>query len=385
MMKDILDNPNKCTGCGACYNSCSHHAIEIVVDKEGFEIPRINESKCVSCGLCKKSCPVINKEMINNFASNYSNVQKGIVVKSLNDKYRKTSSSGGVFPVIAKYIIEKKGHVFGAVYDNSWMVVHSRIDSTDQLANVQGSKYLQSKINYIFMEIKRLLLKNKQVLFVGMSCQVAGLRAFLGKDYDNLICIDLICMGIPSPGVWKKYLKYVFKNEDITFINFKDKTYGWHNFSLLIKTSKRIFHDIGMENKYMQAMFKSYSIRKSCFSCNFKMEKRVSDLTIADAWGCQNFADELDDNKGLSSVIIHSTKGLKLINEIKEQFILKEVSVNDIKKGNMNLVKSIKTRRGRKLFYFFINHGMENVSFEVMCGNPKKGLWNKIFEKCTRS
>ena len=197
-MEEIVSK-NKCTGCTACMNVCPKNAISMVTDKCGFKYPIIDEKKCIDCGLCKKTCPILNKK--NNLSIN-----KCYAAYSKNDEYSIHSSSGGIFPIIANYILDNNGIVIGAAFDKKMNLNHVAITKKKEIDKLRGSKYLQSDLGDIFKYVKENL-KTKKILFVGTPCQIAGLKAYIKNDYDNLICIDLICHGVPSPKLFQKYIK----------------------------------------------------------------------------------------------------------------------------------------------------------------------------------
>lgn len=366
----------RCCGCGACLNACKHHAILMQFDDEGFEYPIINLDKCADCGLCYKVCPVINynyESSINN-----CNAQKAYVARNNQYDQRLQSSSGSIFPPIAEWIIDRGGIVVGTAYDESFNAVPLIINKRSDIVKLQGSKYLQCKAdNIIFNTIQKELQNGKLVLYAGLACQVEGLKSFLGKDYENLYTIDLICMGIPSPVVWQKYLETFFPHEIIRSVNFKEKSIGWDTFCVLIETNQRVFKERGMNNLYLQSMFHTYNMRPSCFNCPFKKVERKSDFTIADAWGMSQLASNLNDNKGLSSVIVHSHKGLLLWQELKERIEFEEIQLSDIVKGNSNLVKCKQPADDRVLFYKVLSLNPKNA-FIQMCSANKPSFIKRI-------
>ena len=214
-----------------------------------------------------------------------------------------------------------------------------------------GSKYAQSEIRDTYRIIKQSLELKKEVLFSGTSCQIEGLKKFLNKEYENLICVDLICMGIPSNVIWKEYVKNFYNKGKIQFINFKDKTYGWDCFSVKVTYDKGKNIEVGNINKYMQLFFKGINIRPACYSCSFRRKNRYSDLTISDCWGIENFAKELKDNLGASTVMIHSTKGNKLFKEIEKEIKYKRISFEQAIKNNKYALETIKENDNRQKFY----------------------------------
>lgn len=361
-MIEVLEH-NRCTGCAACYTVCAHNAITMKFDSEGFEYPVINQETCIDCYMCQSVCPVLQYDKRQTLRTANNDVQKGFAARNKNLAQRLTSSSGGIFPPIAGWFLEHDGIVVGIAYDEHFNTKHLIIDSAEELQDLQGSKYLQCKAdNMTFKRIRDELKTGRLVLYAGMACQVEGLKSFLRKEYENLYTIDLICMGIPSSVVWQKYLKAFFDGENIRQVNFKEKSIGWNSFCFYLKTDKREFKERGMENLYLQSMFRSWNMRPSCFQCPFKKEKRYSDFTLADCWGANKLVPSIDDNKGLSSVIVHSTKGQRLWQLISDKVEAVEISIDDIAAGNQNLIRNKQQTGDRKLFY------------EMLSSNPRKAF-----------
>lgn len=376
-MLQVLEH-DKCTGCAACFTACPHKAITMHFDEEGFENPVINQDACVDCGLCRSVCPVIQYDKRQEQRNEYNDAQVGYAARNRNYSQRLISSSGSIFPPIAEWILENNGVVVGAAYDDQFNVVHRIIDSVDDLRDIQGSKYLQCKADSTtFKRIKDELKTGRLVLYSGMACQVEGLKTFLRKEYENLYTIDLICMGIPSPIVWQKYLKAYFDGEKIQYINFKEKSIGWNSFCFYVKTDKREFKERGMENFYLQSMFRSWNMRPSCFQCPFKKEKRISDFTLADCWGANKLVPSIDDNKGLSSVIVHSAKGQRLWQQLSDKIDSIEISIDDIAAGNSNLIQNKPQTGDRKLFYDVLNQNPQKA-FEGLCRVNYPGILRRF-------
>ena len=213
-----------------------------------------------------------------------------------------------------------------------------------------------------------------------MACQIEGLKSYLRKDFDNLYTIDLICMGIPSPKVWQIYLRSFFKGEKIKYVNFKEKSIGWDNFCFHLETNKRTFKERGMKNLYLQSMFHTWNMRRSCFNCPFKKAERISDFTIADCWGVSNFVPQINDNKGLSSVIVHSSKGLALWENLKNRMDSVEILIDEIAKGNTNLISNKPELPGREEFYELL-HYKPKKAFSTLCSDNVSFL-KRVVGKC---
>lgn len=379
-MLEVIEK-NKCCGCSACFSACGHQAITMQLDSEGFEYPIINQEACVDCGLCQSVCPVLQYENRMDIRVKNSDVQIGFSARNKNFSQRLVSSSGSIFPPIAEWILDNNGLVVGAAYDNDFNVVHKFVESKAELCALQGSKYLQCKAdNETFKYIRKELKNGRKVLYSGMACQVEGLKSFLRKDYDNLYTIDLICMGIPSYVVWQKYLAAFFGDEKIKSINFKEKSIGWDTFTFRVDTDKRIFKERGMHNLYLRSMFLSWNMRPSCFQCPFKKAKRISDFTLADAWGVYHSTPDINDNKGLSSVIVHSNKGLELWNILKDKIDSVQVSIDDIAAGNSNLITNKPQTGDRKLFFETLNVNSKEA-FLNLCSIRKAPLKQRIKNK----
>lgn len=379
-MLEVLEK-DKCCGCSACFSACGHQAITMQLDSEGFEYPIIDQEVCVDCGLCQSVCPVLQYENRKDIRLKNSDVQIGFSARNKNFSQRLVSSSGSIFPPIAEWILDNNGLVVGAAYDKDFNVVHKFVESKDELCALQGSKYLQCKAdNETFKYIRKELKNGRKVLYSGMACQVEGLKSFLRKEYDNLYTIDLICMGIPSYVVWQKYLSAFFGGEKIKSINFKEKSIGWDTFTFRVDTDKRIFKERGMHNLYLRSMFLSWNMRPSCFQCPFKKAKRISDFTLADAWGVFHNTPEINDNKGLSSVIVHSNKGFELWNILKDKIDSVQVSIDDIAAGNSNLITNKPQTGDRKLFFETLNVNSKEA-FLNLCSIRKAPLKQRIKNK----
>lgn len=265
---------------------------------------------------------------------------------------RQVSSSGGIFILIAKYVLLQGGVVFGAAYDDNHLVYHRKAENIDQLDALVGSKYMQSRMGNCFAEIKDHLESEKTVLFVGTACQISGLKSFLRRNYKKLITVDFICLGVPSPLVWKDYIETFFQKDSIVDINFKNKDRGWHTFSLYIKSEDKVFSEDGKKNYFFCGYFEGLYSRPCCSECFAKQGQiRVSDITLSDSWGCEKFAPEMDDNKGLSDIIIHSKSGLDVFKEISKNLVYKEVSFNDLIEGNRGYFDSKPKGQKRSQFW----------------------------------
>lgn len=338
-----------CTGCHSCYNCCPVAAISMKFNEEGFLIPSIDEKKCLQCGKCIKTCPVISFS-----SANFDNRYYAAYCK--DQKQHIASASGGLFGSAAEYIVEHGGYAVGAAFDSQLYLRHIIISDIKDLKKVIGTKYVQSEIGDVFRSVKKLLNDRNTVLFSGTSCQIAGLKTFLQKEYENLICMDLICHGVPSPIIWKKYLNELSPNDKIERMTFRDKSIsdrGWPLIFECMSGGKIVenYHD----NKFIKGFIKNYYLRLSCHNCRFKGVNRCSDITLGDFWGVECFDKSLQNQYGTSITIIHTKKGQELFKSIADKFIYKEVTeetaINIAKVYNSCLFDSVPYTRKRKEFF----------------------------------
>ena len=352
MRRNILCCKN-CCGCSACYNICPQKAIVMKENSEGFLYPEIDENKCIECGLCYSVCPSINSEKLEKENTNYK--EPKCYAGAANDELRKNSSSGAIFSLLAEYILSNNGYVCGAVFDENMNLNHIIINNKQNLEQLKGSKYLQSNINISYSQIKELLNNNKLVLFSGTPCQVAGLKTFLQKDYDNLLLVEIVCHGVPSPKVYHKYLDENFnnkQNEKVLNTNFRDKLNGWNPYLITTTTTTNTYVSYASEDIFMRAFLENLCLRDSCSKCQFKVLPKYSDITIGDFWEVEKYDANLNDKKGTSVILINNKKGEKYLDLIKNNLtIFKETPLNIAYNGNLCLYDSIKPHKNRKKFF----------------------------------
>lgn len=370
-MIQITDKHN-CCGCSACASICPKHCITMQADSEGFLYPSVDIDKCVDCHLCERVCPCINSEQSQNPIECYG-------AKNNDDSIRRQSSSGGIFTAIAEGVINKEGVVFGAAFDNEWKVVHTHTETIDGIAAFRGSKYVQSGIGDSFRQVKAFLKSGREVLFSGTPCQVAGLKRFLRKDYENLLTIEVVCHGVPSPKIWREYLSSL-EIKNISSISHKDKTTGWRGYSFTIKdiNQKVVFTEKASDNKYMMAFIRNLTLRPSCFSCPAKAGRSHADITLADYWGIEHLLPELDDNKGTSFICINSPKGLALVNELNIQII--RADFQKTTPYNSCIVKSTIEPVARKQFW----KEYEKQGIAALLCLKKQGIIQRIIKRILR-
>ncbi len=319
----------------------------MVKDCEGFDYPQINEMSCIQCGLCSKICPA-------NIERKETTEIQAFACYNLDDDIRKESSSGGFFSVLASYILEKKGCVYGAAFDSRNIVRHIRVDNKIDLYKLRGAKYIQSEIGTIYQQVLKDLKNDTYVLFSGTPCQVVGLRSFLGGDYDKLLTVDLICYGVPSPLIWELYKTSaeLELNSKIKKISFREKNPSWRSYVISITTTeKKKFYIDRKKDPYMIAFQKRLSLRPSCYMCNFKGKNRFSDITLGDFWGIEVICPELFDDKGTSLVLTHTSKGTKYFNGICQFLKFKSITPEEALKNNPAFYFSATKNRKRNVFF----------------------------------
>ncbi len=373
---DVTDKED-CCGCSACKNICPVNAIEMKEDKEGFKYPDIDNSKCINCGKCKRVCPIINVQKEVKIE------QRAYAVNNKDNIVRKESTSGGAFTAIGKYIIKNNGIVYGASFDDKYNVVHSKSTNIEELKKYRNSKYVQSDINTTFSEVKKYLDNGRLVCFSGTPCQIEGLSFFLQKDYVNLLLVDVVCRAVPSPKIFREYLKYIqekyLNNEKVDSVKFRSKDKYGYKYTMMKITSKNNIYEEGIEkDSYLRAFFNGFSIRPSCGNCKFKKRYRVSDITLWDCFNIEDFDKKLDDNIGTTRILIHTEKGNNIFDSIKsnleyvkikpEKAIIRSRELTRSTKINSNRSEYMKDLQKMKMEdlinkYFKINSKIKIESF----------------------
>jgi hypothetical protein len=378
-------------------------------DCEGFLYPLVNDDMCVDCKLCEKVCPIINQNEPRRPLKIYA-------AKHPDDEIRLNSSSGGVFTLLAEQVIAEGGVVFGARFDESWQVVHDYTETVEGLAAFRGSKYVQSTIGDTYREAREFLKQGRNVLFSGTPCQIAGLRKFLGKEYENLLTVDVVCHGVPSPLVWREYLEEIreklraerdagkntvssslMEMPVITGISFRDKTHGWkkYGFRLRYVVSKAAGNTVSAsandtectmlqpfpENVFMKGFLSNFYLRPSCYDCSSRTGKSGSDITIADFWGVQNYYPEFDDDRGVGLVLVNSDKGRKAYEQVNAIHL--ETTYEQALNQNPCIEYSVPRTKHVKTFWNnFSFEGMDAVE-DIIC-KMKPGVIIRLYRKGRR-
>lgn len=404
-----ITDKSKCSGCNACVQICPKQCIRMQEDCEGFLYPLVNDDMCVDCKLCEKVCPIINQNEPRRPLKIYA-------AKHPDDEIRLNSSSGGVFTLLAEQVIAEGGVVFGARFDESWQVVHDYTETVEGLAAFRGSKYVQSVIGNTYKSAQDFLEQGRKVMFTGTPCQIAGLRKFMRKEYGNLLTVDVVCHGVPSPLVWRKYLEETRENlraerdagkntvssslKDlpvITGISFRDKTHGWkkYGFRLRYAASKAAGNSVSSsandsehtllqpfpENVFMKGFLSNFYLRPSCYACTARTGKSGSDISIADFWGVQSYYPEFDDDRGVGLVLVNSDKGRKAYEQTNSDSI--ESTYEQGLNQNPCLEHSVARTKHVKTFWDnFSLKGMDAVE-DIIC-KMKPGVIIRLYRKGRR-
>ncbi len=406
-MISITDTKD-CCGCDACVQCCPKSCISMRVDEEGFNYPVVNHSQCIECGLCEMVCPMLAKPEKKQPLGCYASYCK-------DEDVRRDSSSGGIFTVLAAAVIAEGGVVFGARFDKDWSVRHDYTDTLDGIAEFRGSKYLQSSIGDSYLKVSEFLKQGRKVLFSGTPCQVAGLHRYLRRTYDNLLTVDFVCHGVPSPKVWNEYLKTLLrtkcaeagKNSEslslnsmpLVGISFRDKELGWKKYGIRLKmspfrgdknTESAVCrnHDIFQpftENPYMEVFLSNLSLRPSCYACPSKGFTSGSDITIGDFWGIEQIDPAIDDDIGMSVVFIHNDAVRQMLEE--SGVFMKKEPVDKTLPSNHSIIESVEEPLYRAYFFNRLNHYRDfNKAYDAVFSLKLtkriiRRLWMQFFNK----
>lgn len=387
-MIEIKDKKD-CCGCSACVQRCPKQCISLKEDNEGFLYPEVDRVTCIDCGLCEKVCPVLH----------HGGPRKPLKVyaaKNLDEEIRRQSSSGGVFTLLAEQIIQEGGVVFGARFDENWEVKHDHTETIEGLAAFRGSKYVQSRMEDNYRKAEDFLKQGRKVLFSGTPCQIAGLKRFLRKDYDNLLAVDFVCHGVPSPGVWRQYLKETVarmcdensvstdpiskEKAYIESISFRDKRFGWkkYSFTLTLSTTSRSgakntvsLCEVKRNNIFLRGFLANLYLRPSCHACAVRCGKSGSDITIGDLWGAFSIIGNNDD-KGTSLVLINKEQEFNFLWKI-------DIDYEKTLLGNPVLEKSVLIPKKRKSF--FASFQKEDNILTLIIRYSKTSIYSRLIKK----
>ena len=357
-----IEDKKECCGCWACYNACPKRCINMKEDEEGFRYPVVDASLCIDCGLCEKVCPVIHADKADT-----PHVQQGFLAQHKDEDIRKESTSGGAFTAIASWVIRQGGIVYGAGYrKGTFIVEHQGVETEKDLSVFRNSKYVQSNIGNTFKEALGHLKAGRWVCFSGTPCQIEGFRSFLrGREYEKLVCVDLVCRGIPSPRILTRYIEaqQALIGGEFTNVLFRDKHYGYHysSFSIYNKERGKDYHKGVDSNAYLRAFFNNLSDRPSCYDCRFKKRYRKSDLTLWDCFPIEKFTKQMD-GKGTTRVLVQSQKGKMIMDAIGNELRTVRVETDKLVSDVREMFHSVPMNPQREQFFKDCN-AMSPVDF----------------------
>ncbi len=334
---------SQCCGCGACELVCPRKCISMELDEEGFFYPNLDASKCIQCGLCRKHCPIIidtrNKEVLSAYGLTHKD-------KRVTDD----SASGGAFTAIAEYILNRNGIVFGCSFNDKIEAVTISIEKSEELHKLRGSKYVQCNTNKQYQYIKETLNNGRQVLYCSTPCQIAGLKSYLGRSYDNLILLDLFCHGTPSPGLFRKYINWLGEkyHGKITEYSFRDKQYGWGTKGHF-KTEQE--YQLIESDPYYYSFLRGRIYRPVCYQCKYATSMRPGDISIGDYWGVEEFHPSIPTENGVSAILINTEKGKEIFDNIKEKVYCFSTSLENISSRNEQLIRPSSQYKYRDRIY----------------------------------
>ena len=374
-----INDKHTCCGCQACHDVCPSRCITMVSDNEGFLYPEISIADCVNCGLCEKVCPERNVQL-NEVSDNplycYAAISKDMPI-------RRQSSSGGVFSLLANAILDRGGVVFGARFDDNFMVYHSYTETEDGLSPFRGSKYAQSDLHGAYTQTLEFLKGKRPVLFTGTPCQIAGLRGFLHhKEYEDLYLVSIVCHGVPSPLIWNDYLGSITGGIAPTQVNMRNKDNGWSHYQMTIQQDgRKILNVQATTTPYMKAFLNNLTLRPACYSCHFR-GNHGSDITIGDYWGIEKIHPEMSDDKGTSLILIYTQKGQQLLNGI--DLLRVESQYGDILKENPSIIHPAYEPVERTMFWrAFRKRGVRKLEVYTTQGFRMRArkAWARLMRK----
>lgn len=380
MSNEWFINIDDCCGCSACEQICPTRCITMQENAEGFLIPRKDTAQCIDCHLCENVC-LVNKP----FESQSQDAFTPYMCRTLDSNLLEASSSGGLFTHLATSVINRGGVVYGAAFDSSWNVKHIGIETLDDLHLLRGSKYVASDLGTSYAEVKKHLSNNRVVLFTGTPCQISGLNHYLRREYDNLITVDIMCHGVPSPSVWQRYLAQNTNN--ISNITFRSKFFGWNKYALKISCDNIVhIHESHKENIFMRGFLNNLYNRTSCSNCPSRGFNTQSDIMLGDFWELDCMEDPHLDNRGMSLILVFTQKGRDVLDTVRSELFIQEIDFSQVTTRHMHdsLYKSAPKHMGRSVFFQeFAKHTNINKLIEKLLSYPKISI-KKRFLRFTK-
>lgn len=376
-----LPVPN-CSSCGACANVCARDAISMQLDGEGFYRPIIDAAKCVNCGACEKVCPWNNAVDNPNCADAFP---KTVAAYAKDETIRMESSSGGIFTLLARKVLDGGGVVAGVAQLSPTKFGHVIVCDKTELAKLRGTKYVQANVGLVYREIRALLKSGRKVLFSGTPCQVAALYAVLGKNAisTGLTTVDVVCHGVPSVKVFEKYVDELEKkqNSKIESIVFRNKNMGWKEYLLAHKYENQIIEFVRhLKSPFMKLFLNDVCGNVSCPDCHYRKLPRIADITLGDFWGVSQHHPEMDDDKGTSVVLLNTKHGGELFDSIADEIIQCDSKIEYAITGNPCIVRSDKSHPKRAEFFTNLNKYPLDQLREMYCPFPSriKRLYSRV-------
>ena len=384
-MRDMMTLCEKtiCTGCSACAAACPQGCISMARDEEGFLRPQIDRALCIECGMCERSCPVLHVPAVGQESAAFA-------AKAAQEDILRQSTSGGIFTLLCRWVLERGGAVFGAAYEEDHSVAHRKIDSEEELPRLRFAKYTQSVMGNTFAQVRQELEDGRHVLFSGTPCQAAGLKTYLGRPYEKLVLVDVICHGVPSPEVWAHYMRYRGETDAAgelpAKINMRSKCTGWPSYSVEFSYENgAVYRALNHEDPFMRGFVRDLYLRPSCHDCRFKGASRCSDFTLGDYWGVWSQLPTYDDQRGTSLVLVHSAKGRGIWAEICGDARWQQVVLPDCLAENPAAVRSPEVPENRDAFWArYRSEDFSRLIEELLPPPQKPGktpLWRRVARK----
>ena len=368
-----ISDKTLCCGCTACMSACPAQCIVMRRDREGFDYPVINSPDlCIGCGKCEKVCPVLSPrdkaEPMEAFAAQ-------------SPAYIGGSSSGGVFPALADVVLAEGGVVFGAVVNDDMTVGHAEAYDMAGVERMRGSKYVQSDLYASYEDVRYWLQEGRKVLFTGTPCQVAGLHEYLGRPYEGLVTVDVLCHGVPSPGLWEKYVKALERQHGarMEYVRFKDKSSSWRHYAFTTSFGSCEYVD----DPYMALFVQDMTLRHSCYRCAVRDGRSGSDITLSDLWSVPVVAPEMSDDKGASGVYVYTEKGRQLMETIASGLDMKPVDVTQSKMDNGGFHDPASIPEKREEFFKGV-HSSADLIKHMKSYIVRKPIWLRAYRSIRR-
>lgn len=368
-----ISDKTLCCGCSACVSACPAQCIVMRRDREGFDYPVINSPDlCVECGKCEKVCPVL---------SPLEKAEPMAAFAARSHEYIDGSSSGGVFPALAEHILSEGGVVFGAVVNDDMTVGHAEAYDMAGVEKMRGSKYVQSDLYASYEDVRYWLQEGRKVLFTGTPCQVAGLHKYLGKPYDGLVTVDVLCHGVPSPGLWEKYVKALEHQHGakMEYVCFKDKSESWRHYAFTTSFGSCQYID----DPYMALFVQDMTLRPSCYKCAARDGRSGSDVTLSDLWSVQVSAPDMNDDRGVSGVYVYTEKGSQLMEAIAAKVEIRSVDMAQSRMDNGGFHDPAAMSEKREEFFKGV-HSTKDIIKHMKAYVVRKPLWVRAYRSVRR-